>query len=189
MLQKNRFHVAMLATLIGLTLGFMSSAQAQIKEVNVQVKGLSCPFCVKGVEKHLKKVEGVKDISTSLKKGMVKLHYKPGAPFDAESLRKAVVRGGFTPGDVELSATGKVARTGEDFLFTVPGTPASFVLLAPTTAGTHEAGEGVTKKNEVDLEQAITSDKPMQILGKVHSHKNAKPGLSIERVETATGDE
>lgn len=188
MLNARRVCIIALA-LSGLAITLTPPTQAQIKEVDVQVKGLSCPFCVKGVEKHLKKVEGVTDVSTSLKKGMVKLHYKPGSPFDVDTIKKAVVRGGFTPGDVELFARGKVERSGDDFLFTIPGTPSSFLLFSPTSAGAHKAGEAVTENNEIDLERAITADKPTEISGKVHSHKNAKPGLSIERVETSKGDE
>lgn len=183
MLGPNRINLIVLAALVGLTLGFAPNSQAQIQEVKVQVKGLACPFCVKGVEKHLKKVEGVKDVSTSLKKGEVTLHYKPGTPFDVMSIEKAVVRGGFTPGSVELTAKGKVSQKGEDFLFAVAGIESSFLLHSSGPVNKHKAGETVSKETKANFEQAIAAKQSLEITGQVHSHKDTRPGLSVERVK------
>ena len=193
MLGPNRMNVIVLAALLGLTLGLVPNAQAQIQEVKVEVKGLSCPFCVKGVEKHLKKVEGVKDVSTSLKKGEVTLHYKLGTSFDLKSIEKAVVRGGFTPGPVELRANGKISRRDDDFLFTVTGTELPFVLHSSGPVNGHKAGETVSEKTKAEFEQVIAAKQSLEITGQVHSHKDARPGLSVERVKKVSvedqGDE
>lgn len=180
----NRKNVVVLAALVGFALGLMSNAQAQIQEVKVQVNGLACPFCVKGVEKHLKKAPGVKDVSTNLKKGEVTLHYKEGALFDIESLQQAVVKGGFTPGPVQVTARGKVARQQERFLLKVGGTGSvmSFLIREMHAPGGLEAGEMVSEKTKVQLEQAINSKQTLEMTGQVHSHKGGLPGLSIEKL-------
>ena len=53
-----------------------SLVQAQIYSLSVVVEGMSCPFCVYGVEKKLKKVEGVKSVIISMKDGVATLIVK-----------------------------------------------------------------------------------------------------------------
>ncbi len=118
----------LLSAFVMVSFGIATGAFAQIEAAKIQVDGLGCPFCVKGIEKHLKKVEGVDRLSTSLKKGDVTLHYAPGAPFDIESLQRAVKRGGFTPGAVQVTARGKIARRENGFVFNVIGTKTAFLL-------------------------------------------------------------
>ena len=182
-------NVIVLAALVGMTLGLIPTAQAQIQQVKVEVEGLSCPFCVKGVEKHLKKVDGVKDLSTSLKKGEVTLHYEPGTPFDVNSIERAVVRGGFTPGAVELTAKGNVSRQNEDFLFAVTGTELSFLLHSSGLVNEHKAGEMVSEETKAEFEQAIAAKQSLEITGQIHAHKDTRPGLSVEHVKTVSVEE
>ncbi len=70
--------------------------------VYIQVKGLACPFCVQGLEKHLKKLEAVEGVSTSLKKGEVVLHLKPEKTVEEKELRLAVKKAGFTAGKIRF---------------------------------------------------------------------------------------
>ena len=69
---------------------------AEIQEVKIKVKGISCPFCVYGLESHIKKVNGVDKVTTNLKKSEVTLQYKSTASFNLDSIQKAVTEGGFT---------------------------------------------------------------------------------------------
>lgn len=69
-------------------------------QVSAEVKGMSCPFCVSGVEKHLKKIPGVLSIKTSLKQGEVQIYFDKQAPFDAQLIRQAITKGGFTAGKI-----------------------------------------------------------------------------------------
>jgi len=64
--------------------------------VIIQVKGLACPFCAQGIEKHLKKLDAVEAVDTSLKKGEVVMHLKPCATVSEKEVRAAVKKAGFT---------------------------------------------------------------------------------------------
>jgi len=185
----NRMNVVVLAALVGLTLGLVPYAQAQIQEVKVEIKGLSCPFCVKGVEKHLKKVKGVQDVSTSLKKGEVTLHYVPGASFDVVSLQNAVTRSGFTAGPVQVTARGEISRHEEDFLFNVAGSETSFLIHEKQSPEEQGREAIVSTETKDKLEQAITANQTLEIIGQVHAHKDALPGLSVERVTSVRVNE
>ncbi|MDP1579725.1 MAG: heavy metal-associated domain-containing protein [Candidatus Didemnitutus sp.] len=72
--------------------------------VFIQVAGLSCPFCVQGLEKHLKKLDAVAGVTTSLKNGEAVLHLKPGRAVGEKELREAVKKAGFTAGQIRFDA-------------------------------------------------------------------------------------
>lgn len=80
--------------------------------VYVEIKGMACPFCVQGVEKHLKKLDGVEGVTTSLEKSQAVLHLKPGAIVTEEQVRAAVKDAGFTAGKIRIEKGG-AAGAGE----------------------------------------------------------------------------
>ena len=82
----------------------LAAGEAGSTHVFIQVKGLSCPFCVQGLEKHLKKLDAVAGVSTSLKNGEAVLHLKPGRMVDESELRQAVKKAGFTAGQIRFEA-------------------------------------------------------------------------------------
>lgn len=176
-MKRNRTNTLSILTCILLSFVFLAAAQAQIKEVTVQVMGLSCPFCVKGVEKQLKKVDGVAKVSTSLKKGQVNLQYKAGATLDIDRTRKAIVKGGFTPGEMHLTAVGTVVNNGH-ILFMVNGTENSFLLH-----GDPSAGGSLSNEMAAQIEKAAEVKESLQITGKVHLHKGELPGLQVDGLQ------
>jgi mercuric ion binding protein len=68
----------------------------------IQVEGLACPFCAKGLEKHLKELDAVADVTISLKEGEAVLHFKSGRSVSEKALREAVKRAGFTAGAIRF---------------------------------------------------------------------------------------
>lgn len=70
--------------------------------VFIEVKGLACPFCVQGLEKHLKKLDAVEAVNTSLKKSETVLHLKADRTVAEKELRAAVEKAGFTAGKIRF---------------------------------------------------------------------------------------
>ncbi len=64
-------------------------------DVIIEVDGLSCPFCAYGIEKRLKKIDSVDELSVLLEEGKVHLKLKEGATVSEERLQKAVADAGF----------------------------------------------------------------------------------------------
>ena len=178
----------LVAAFAAVSFGLVSGAFAQIEAATVRVDGLGCPFCVKGVEKHLKKVDGVKAVSTSLKQGKVRLQFAPGASFELSRIEKAVVRGGFTPGVVEVTARGQVVQKEKDFVFNVIGTKTAFLLHQTDSVERQEKIAAVTGETKTKLEVAIAANQTLEITGKVHSHKDALPRLSIDTLKKVGGE-
>lgn len=172
--------------LAALTIGLASYAHAQIENVKVQVKGLGCPFCVYGLEKQLKNVEGVENVSTDLKKGEVTLQYNSNAPFSTARIERAVTEGGFTLGNIEVTAVGQVKVEKTGILFRIQGTDSSFLLfeehvLSKTLHQGH-IPQTLTEKTKTELENAAENKKSIRMTGQVHSHQGSPPGLSITQM-------
>lgn len=81
-------------------------AQTTPSHAYIQVKGLACPFCVQGLEKHLKKIPGVAGVTTSLEKGEVVVHIEDPQKVTEDQLRKAVKNAGFTAGTIRIEKGG-----------------------------------------------------------------------------------
>lgn len=95
-----RIGISLLIALFLLTT-FAQQAKAQddkrIEEpdIIIEVGGLACPFCAYGVEKRLKKIDAIAELTVLLKEGTVQLKLKEGASVSEQRLRKAVADAGF----------------------------------------------------------------------------------------------
>ena len=53
--------------------------QLEDPDIVIEVGGLACPFCAYGIEKRLKKIDGISELSVLLEEGTVHLKLKEGA--------------------------------------------------------------------------------------------------------------
>ena len=75
---------------------FTSQTLAADVHYHLVVGGLSCPFCVYGVEKKLKKLEGVVEIKSELETGEFFVRVDNGVSLSEETIREIVTSAGFT---------------------------------------------------------------------------------------------
>lgn len=106
--QTHKLWAAMLSLFVAMGVAYGDIPPAH---VYIQVKGLACPFCVQGLEKHLKKLDAVEGVSTFLKKGEVVLHLKDGQSVAEKELREAVKKAGFTAGKIRFEKKAASADT------------------------------------------------------------------------------
>ena len=114
-----------------LTAGWNMPVKSEILSMTLGVDGLACPFCAHGLERNLKKVEGVMELKIDIEAGSIDLTFgstvrlgdgqEPGL---VSLARKAVKDGGFTVREVRATVDGivkgvpgewrlNVAETGE----------------------------------------------------------------------------
>ncbi len=93
--------------LAGLSAAFAQEtqdAQDEDKElkgtIKVRVDGLSCPFCAYGLEKKLKKMEGVEKIEISIEDAYALLTIEDGMVVSEKTIRKNVKDAGFTAREI-----------------------------------------------------------------------------------------
>ncbi len=68
--------------------------------LEIDINGMTCPFCVYSLEKELGKLSEVKQVLISLRSNKARLILKEGAHVDSDTLREVVLTTGFTPGEV-----------------------------------------------------------------------------------------
>lgn len=85
-----------------------SSLRAQEKEqqqvyIKIEIKGMACPYCAFGMEKQLKKVSGVKNVTIELSEGLAYISTPKKQKPLKESLALIITNAGFTVGKIEYS--------------------------------------------------------------------------------------
>ena len=68
--------------------------------VKVQLDGLSCPFCAYGLEKKLKKMDGVTKIEIDVENAFALLTIEEGKKVSDEVIRQKVKDAGFTAREI-----------------------------------------------------------------------------------------
>ena len=68
--------------------------------LEIDIDGMTCPFCVYSLEKELGKLSEVQQVLISLKSNKARLILKEGAHIDFDTLREVVLTAGYTPGEV-----------------------------------------------------------------------------------------
>lgn len=161
---------------------FNNTASAQIDQATMQVDGMTCPFCIYGIEKKLKSVEEVKDAEANLRSATVDLTFKENAVISINRLDKAVDDSGFTPGALEITASGKLEQYSlEDKEFPALKVSGSEQIFLLTTSSEHGPEEYITPDKLKELSDAAASNNgDITITGHVHQHSEDLPlALSV----------
>ncbi len=74
--------------------------------LEIDINGMTCPFCVYSLEKELGKLSEVKQVLISLKFNKARLTLKDGARIDPDTLQQVVLNAGYTPGEVREISEG-----------------------------------------------------------------------------------
>jgi len=169
------------------TLTFLPSSFAEIERVEMEVNGMTCPFCVYGIEKKLKALPEVKDAEANLKRGMVDIHLAKGSPLDIESLESTVRDSGFSPGKTQIKAAGDLTEYvwgGKRYpALRIAGSNQIFLLVSSTP--THKKDELLDARTLNEMKKATEGGKrEITIMGYVHHHAGRiPPALSVESYE------
>ncbi|MFQ5605746.1 MAG: heavy-metal-associated domain-containing protein [bacterium] len=117
-------HKAFLSLIMPLFMFTLLTAAGESKKVTVRVDGLACPFCAYGLEKKLKKIDGVDKLEIKINDGLVTLHFKPYAKIDKALISKKVKEAGFTPKEVTVegeSIERTVTMKGQQITLNIKG--------------------------------------------------------------------
>ncbi len=86
-------------------------AMEGVAHYEVRVDGLSCPFCVRGLEKKLQALPSASNIKVDLATGLARLESKEALL--PESLDKAVRDAGFSPRVIHMKLQGTLQGSGD----------------------------------------------------------------------------
>jgi len=134
-----------------------ATEEAGVHEVRIRVDGMSCPFCAYGLEKKLKEVAHVASLQIEIDDGLAIVRPEEGTAVDLAALEEAIRKGGFTPREMRVSATGRLTELAGEPVLELPD---GIVLrLAPGDA----AGSGISGADAgsvVRVEGAVGRDSP-----------------------------
>jgi|GEM_PF-648906 len=114
------------ALLVGLCILIGSVAFGQEKKthvVDLSIEGMSCESCASKIDKALKGVEGVKDVSVNVEKGTASVVLADASTVSHENLVKAVADAGYKASvntvemktvEKEVKVTKEVKKEGDD---------------------------------------------------------------------------
>lgn len=80
---------------------------AQYERIQLQVYGLDCELCARGVAASIMRLGGVKSIAINLKQGIFDIVLKPDNNFKMSGLRKRIQDNGFRPMGATVTALGR----------------------------------------------------------------------------------
>lgn len=93
-MQANSLKIMIFALLVALA--GAGIAQPETDRYLIYVDGLACPFCAYGIEKQLKKIDGVDKLETDVEKGRVVIVMADGHSLARSDVEQAVDDAGFT---------------------------------------------------------------------------------------------
>ncbi len=135
------------------------AAHSRILEVTISVEGLACPFCAYGIEKKLKRVEGVRSIDIEMERGIVVLVAEKNRSVDIGGVPGAVRDSGFSLGRMKVRVTGIARLDGGKFLLQYGGPDELFFVGDMKTDRRKQFSEYIESGKTVEA-QGIVQEKP-----------------------------
>ncbi len=151
------------------------SARAEMPRIELRVDGLACAFCAYGLEKKLKRLDGVQHIDIRLNEGRVILQFEPDAAPDLDAIRTAVRKAGFTLRQIRVTVLGRVASENTRWVLRVRGAPITFLLIASNRNDAQGASKIIKRWKTLADQKKI-----VEIRGVVHWHTDDLPALMVE---------
>src|SRR5688572_11189617 len=91
---------------------FPSRPSAELRTIKFKLAGMDCAYCNGAMDKALKKLEGVESIELLPQKGTAEIRLKAENKIALRDVRRIIKSTGYTPGDAEITARGRIAGTG-----------------------------------------------------------------------------
>lgn len=138
---------------------------AQVEEVKITVEGMTCNLCAAGLERALRRVEGVAAVKVVLAAQTATIRLKPGAAVAPAHLRAAVDSTGQILRVVELRLRGPLQRDGARYRLRPAGHSQAFAVRdaakLESFAGKNVRLRGrVVSSDAANVELELTSVEP-----------------------------
>ena len=181
-----RWRTMVVMLVVGLSAAFVPQSAAEVEGIELRVDGLSCPFCSLGLEKKLKRIEGVEGVQVHMKRGITEVRSTPEEAPDLAAIRKAVKEAGFTLRDIRLTVKGSVVQEDQGWVLRSTGDETRFLLYdaehAQEDAWNNTVFVTIDAERMQRLEEAARTGAPVIVEGRVHEHAGMPSGLLIERL-------
>jgi len=156
----------LLSALVAMTVGVLAVpavASAQIDEVRIVVNGLTCNLCAAGLERSLRKIDGVSSVRVTLDDETALITLKPEARFDADRFRAAVTNAGQDTRQVELRVRGAV-RQQNGGAYGVEARPGALLAFTSGSASRLQQYSGKTIRARARVSSPVRSPLELDLI-------------------------
>ena len=156
----------LLSALVAMTVGVLAVpavASAQIDEVRIVVNGLTCNLCAAGLERSLRKIDGVSSVRVTLNDETALVTLKPGARFDADRFRAAVTNAGQDTRQVEVRLRGAV-RQQNGGAYGVEERPGALLAFSISSASRLQQYSGKTIRARARVSSPVRSPLELDLI-------------------------
>lgn len=112
---------------------FFMQGEAQIKEVQIGVDGLTCSQCTRSVEMSIRKLDFVKDVKMNLQHTEGTIIFKPNRRVNVDQIAKAITNAGFSVRYLQASIPFNNTTIADGHCFANDGTHYEFIQTKPQT--------------------------------------------------------
>lgn len=169
----------LLAVSLGLLL-HAAAASAALVSAELRVNGLSCPFCVFGIEKKLLEIDGVQGVEVFLDAGRIALTFEPDSEALVSDLERAVEKAGFELVALRLTVRGHLLGGEHEGAILVASTRMKLRLLERRGERTEPISTTTLRRLRESTGQ---EDRSIVVSGAVGDWDAAEPTLVVEPVE------
>ena len=156
------------------------SSRAELLEAELKVNGMACPFCAFGIEKKLRAIEGVQELTVFLDEGRIDLVFSPENGASASDIEAAVKDAGFKLSGLQLKVRGTLARDSDTPVLDA-GRNVRFLLLDGKNDGAPLVGEALEKL------RALAGAGVLVVNGTAQGKVDGLPGLLLIGTESSGG--
>lgn len=108
-----------LALIVVVTIFGTNVSNAQITKINQEVFGMDCAPCAYGLERGLKKMEGLQKVRVSLNDGKAYLHLAENNELNLKQVQEEVKNNGFSAKKAEVVLEGQLVKKRDSFTIMV----------------------------------------------------------------------
>jgi copper chaperone CopZ len=131
-----------------------SPASAELRTIKFKLAGMDCAYCNGAMDRAIKKLEGVESIELLPEKGTAEIRLKADNKITLRDLRRIIKSTGYTPGDAEITARGRIAGAGGTAsLDLLNGSTLAIAEVAKPPSGTIVEVTGVSKVDDKNEER------------------------------------
>jgi copper chaperone len=155
----------LLRALVVMTVGVLALpavVSAQIDEVRIVVNGLTCNLCAAGLERSLRKLDGVSSVRVTLEDETAVVTVRKGARFDADRIRAAVTDAGQETRRVEISVRGAVRE--HDGAYSVEASPGMLLAFDRSSTARLQAYAGRTVRLRARVSSPVRSPLELDLI-------------------------
>ena len=152
-------------------------ARAEMRAAELRVNGLSCPFCVFGIEKKLRHVSGVNEVEVFLDEGRIRLVFSAENTATVRDIENAVEDAGFKLSGLSVDVEGTLVEDGGAMVL-LAGEASRYRIIEKNAGSVQQLSPEAKRR----LRTQAAGGKVL-VSGEVHSHSDDLPALLVERVE------